>query len=254
LDLWLIIIRSIYLHPISIPRSDNIVRYNPKKRDLPVSWSWEEKGGVTAVPTQGQCGSCWAFAAIGSVETCSFINTGKLIPLSAQQMMDCSNSYGNMGCNGGLMDQAFQYLIDNKGTDSEACYPYTQQDGISCNYTASCCTTILTGYKDVPSGNETALQYATAIASVAVGMDASAQSFQFYSSGVYYEPACSSTNLDHSPLVVGWGVSQGLDFWNVRNSWGTSWGMNGYIWLSRNKNNNCGIATIASFASDCKKC
>jgi len=245
--------RSIYLHPV--PKlSRHGTKYEPKWQSLPTSWSWLEKGGVTPVPTQGECGSCWAFASIGSVETCAFVDSGQLVALSAQQLMDCSTSYGNEGCNGGLMDQAYQYMIDAKGIDSEKCYPYIQVQNDTCNYQPSCCKAVLKGYKDVQAENETALQYATSQSSVAVGIDASQQSFQFYSSGIYYEPACSSTNLDHSPLVVGWGFSQQSDYWIVRNSWGTSWGNQGYILMSRNRDNNCGIASEASFASDCKKC
>jgi len=226
----------------------------PEDAELPVTWDWTKRGGVTPVPNQEQCGSCWCFAALGAVETCHFIQTGTLVALSAQQLMDCSGNFGNQGCNGGLMDSAFQYIIANKGIDTEACYPYVAQQNDNCTYKASCCGSTVTSFVDLPPGNETALQYATYKNSIAVGIDAGEYSFQFYSTGVYYEPKCNANELDHSPLVVGWGVAKGLEYWNVRNSWGTDWGMKGYIWMSRNKDNNCGIASEASYPLGCYNC
>jgi cathepsin L len=214
---------------------------------LPASVDWRQKGVVTGVKNQGQCGSCWSFSTTGSVEGAHAINTGTLVSLSEQNLVDCSSAEGNDGCNGGLMDDAFQYIIQNKGIDTEASYPYTAADGY-CSYNAANCGSTLAAYTDVASGSEAALQQASAtIGPVSVAIDASQSSFQFYSSGVYYEPACSPTALDHGVLCVGYGTSAGQDYWIVKNSWGTDWGMNGYIWMSRNRNNNCGIATMASY-------
>jgi len=224
---------------------------NFNKISLPTSWDWRAKGAVTPIKSQGQCGSCWAFSVTGAVEGCHFINTGKLVSVSEQNLVDCDTT--DDGCNGGLMDNGYQYIINNHGIDSESCYPYTSEDG-TCHYSASCCASTVTNYTDVAVGNENALQIATYYTTVAVGVDASLSSFQFYTSGVYYDPDCSSTNLDHSMLVVGWGVETGSDYWIVKNSWAKDWGMQGYILMSRNKGNNCGIASMASYVTGCFDC
>jgi len=234
-------------------KSGKVTSLQTVDAELPSTWDWTKRGGVTPVPNQGQCGSCWAFAALGAVETCHFIQTGNLVALSAQQLMDCSSNNGNNGCDGGLMDQSYQYIMQNKGIDSEACYPYVAEQN-NCNYKPSCCASTVTSFVDLPAGNETELQIATYKTSIAVAIDASHSSFQFYSAGVYYEPDCSATQLDHSPLVVGWGVVNGMEYWNVRNSWGTDWGNKGYVMMSRNRDNNCGIASMGSYPVGCYDC
>jgi len=243
------------LRPIERLSSD---AKTPVQPNVPASWDWRTKNAVVQIKNQGQCGSCWAFSTTGSVEGSRAINTGQLISLSEQQLVDCSGSYGNQGCRGGLMDNAFQYIIANGGLDSEDSYPYTAQDG-SCQYNPATCATTISGYKDVNAGDENDLLNSVYnIGPVSVAIDASHSSFQFYSGGVYYEPSCSASQLDHGVLAIGYGTdsASGSDYWIVKNSWGTSWGMSGFIWMSRNKNNNCGIATAASYpigGSACKR-
>jgi len=145
------------------------------------------------------------------------------------------------------MDNAFRYIVGNNGIDTEASYPYTGVQG-TCKFSTANVGATLSSYRDVPSGSEADLTTSIdTVGPISVAIDASHNSFQFYQSGVYYEPQCSSTQLDHGVTAVGYGVSGSQDYYIVKNSWGTSWGISGYIWMSRNRDNNCGIATDASY-------
>jgi cathepsin L len=144
---------------------------------------WRDKGDVVHVKDQGQCGSCWAFSAVGSIESAYAIKTGKLVPLSEQQLVDCSGKEGNMGCNGGLMDQAFKYIEDAGGIDSEDSYPY-KAVGKTCVFNTSTVVVKVCGFTDIASKDEAALQQAVAtIGPMSVAIDASHSSFQLYKSG-----------------------------------------------------------------------
>jgi cathepsin L len=225
--------------PVIIPETDFA--------SLPSHVDWRDKGAVTGVKNQGQCGSCWSFSTTGSVEGAHFLSGNTLVGLSEQNLVDCSSSEGNQGCDGGLMDDAFQYIINNNGIDTEASYPYTAEDG-TCHYSAANRGATISSYQDIPSGSESSLTDKIAsVGPISVAIDAGQSSFQFYNGGVYYSASCSSTQLDHGVLAVGYGVSSGQDYYIVKNSWGTDWGLSGYIWMARNRNNNCGIATAASY-------
>jgi len=225
-------------------RSKREVTLHGHKSAPGAALDWRSKGAVTPVKDQGQCGSCWAFSATGSIEGAWQIKGNTLASLSEQQLVDCSTSYGNQGCNGGLMDYAFEYVIAKKGITGEKDYPYTAQDG-TCK-TGKAVRAKITSYADVPQGNEAQLTPAVNKGPVSVAVEADQSAWQFYSGGVLDDPSCGET-LDHGVLLVGYGTDAGKDYWIVKNSWGTGWGESGYIRLVRNKD-QCGIALAASYA------
>merc|ERR1719412_1013983 len=220
----------------------NVAKIQKMRKDLPASVDWRKEGYVTPIKNQKQCGSCWAFSTTGSLEGQHFKKNKKLVSLSEQNLVDCDHV--DHGCMGGLMENAYGYIKENKGIDTESSYPYTAKTGKKCLFKAEDVGATLQSYKSIPKGDEDALQKAVAsVGPISVGIDAGHPSFQHYKKGIYYEPDCSSVRLDHGVLVVGYGP----DYWLVKNSWGTSWGMEGYIKMSRNRKNNCGIATAAVY-------
>ncbi|CAN1824147.1 Probable cysteine protease RD21B [Linum perenne] len=221
--------------------------------DAPPTVDWRQQGAVTNVKDQGSCGACWSFSATGAIEGINKIVTGSLISLSEQELIDCDRTYDS-GCEGGLMDYAFQFIIDNKGIDTEEDYPYLGKDK-SCNkqkvwfeLQEKRRVVTIDDYVDVPSGNEAELQKAVAKQPVSVGVCGSDRGFQLYSKGIFNGPC--STSLDHAILIVGYGSENGVDYWIAKNSWGTRWGMNGYIHMARNTGSSqgvCGINMLASY-------
>ncbi|MBN3300017.1 CATS protein, partial [Amia calva] len=213
---------------------------------VPDAFDWRDKGCVTEVKNQGACGSCWAFSAVGALEGQLKLKTGSIVDLSPQNLVDCSSKYGNKGCNGGFMSHAFQYVIDNQGIDSDSSYPYKAVDG-QCQYEATHRAANCSSYKFLPEGDENALKEALAtIGPISIAIDAKRPSFIFYRSGVYVDASCTQ-DVNHGVLAVGYGTLDGQDFWLVKNSWGTTFGDQGYVRMARNKNNQCGIALYGCY-------
>merc|ERR1711887_410448 len=166
---------------------------------LPASVDWRTKGIVTPVKNQGQCGSCWAFSTTGSLEGQHARKSKTLVSLSEQQLVDCAGGqWGDYGCNGGLMDNGFRYVKAVGGLEKESDYPYQAQT-LQCRFNKN--------------------KAVATIGPISVAIDASHMSFQSYNGGVYYEPACSPTRLDHGVLAVGYGTENGMDYRLVKNSW-----------------------------------
>jgi len=222
-------------------------RFVPSNAPIPNAVDWRQHGMVTKVKNQGQCGSCYSFSATGALEAQWKRHSGSLISLSESQIVDCSGRYGNYGCEGGWYQSAWQYLKDAGGSACESRYPYVARAGW-CRWNRGMKCATVSGYHDTAPNSEADLTSALAqIGPVSVAIDASQGGFRNYRQGVYYDPYCSSTNLDHAVLAVGYGSEGGQDYYLVKNSWGTWWGNEGYIKMARNRNNHCGIATKASY-------
>ncbi|KAM7537403.1 hypothetical protein Aperf_G00000076873 [Anoplocephala perfoliata] len=216
-------------------------------KDLPDAIDWRNQSLVTEVKNQGNCGSCWAFSSTGSLEGAFAKKTGKLISLSEQQLVDCTRTkHGNAGCNGGFMSTAFKYL-ENHTIESEEGYPYQATDG-PCRYNESLGIGTVKDIGNVTENNETSLMEAVAtIGPISVAIDASTLGFMFYRHGIYKSHWCSRIFLNHGVLAIGYGKLDGKPYWLVKNSWGTSWGMKGYIMMAKDYNNMCGIAALADY-------
>ncbi|XP_066503218.1 digestive cysteine proteinase 2 [Hoplias malabaricus] len=222
------------------------LRHDAQKRGSNLV-DYRTMGYVTEVKDQGYCGSCWAFSTTGAIEGQMFKQTGQLVSLSEQQLVDCSRSYGTYGCSGAWMASAYEYVVSHglQGTDT---YPYTSVDTQPCFYDRNQAIAKISDYRFIPSGNEQALADALAvIGPITVAVDADHPSFLFYSSGIFEEQSCNPNNLSHAVLLVGYGSDGGRDYWIIKNSWGTSWGEGGYMRMLRNGNNNCGIASYALY-------
>lgn len=221
--------------------------------ETPDSIDWRDYGAVTDVKDQGACGSCWSFSATGAMEGSYAIRSGQLLSLSEEQLVNCATgiSYGSHGCNGGQMDGAFKYAIEN-GMCLESEYPYTATDNQVCNPDTREYWAYFSACYNVEPGDQIALKYAVSQQPVSVAIEADSRYFQSYSGGVIDSSSCG-TNLDHGVLIVGYGTESktGQKYWLVKNSWSDSWGDNGYVKIARSESTNdegvCGIAIQPSY-------
>lgn len=212
--------------------------------DVPSDMDWRQSGVVTSIKDQGQCGCCWAFSAVAALEGANKLSTGKLIPLSEQQLLDCTTD--TYGCDGGLITTAFDYIVKNGGIAAESDYPYEQSQD-SCRNQES--VVKMSRYENVPASSEPTLLTAVAKQPIAVGIAVN-ENFHLYQSGVY-DGNCGD-RLNHAVTIIGYGTSNesGTKYWLIKNSWGTSWGENGYMKIARDigiEDGLCGIATMASY-------
>ena len=226
-----------YKAPVNFTKKTPVVL---STENLAATKDWRSEGAVTPVKNQGQCGSCWAFSTTGAVEGADFVKTGTLTSFSEQQLVSCSTQ--NNGCNGGLMDYAFQY-IESKGLEKESEYPYVSGAGQvpSCKYSQSSATGTVSNFNDLQQ-EFSQMKAGLSHSPVSVAIEADQMVFQQYTSGILTS-GCG-TKLDHGVLAVGYGTDAGQDYIIVKNSWSASWGDQGYIKIAPNQ---CGILNAASY-------
>ena len=217
-------------------------------RPLVNSYDWTELGHVSPVKNQGQCGSCWSFSATGVIESHFSIYNNETILLSEQELVDCSWMYGNFGCGGGMPSRAYRY-VKRFGLSTEDEYAYAAKGHL--------CKSLrheykdryhIKGWKNVESFNETRLvELLYNVGPISVALDASSKGFKFYKSGVM--DTCG-IQLNHAVLLVGYGVEDGQQYFKIKNSWGETWGDDGYIKISRGKHlplGTCGVTMTPSY-------
>lgn len=215
-------------------------------------FDWRDANVITSVKDQLDCGSCWAFSTVGSYESHLAIIGDALHSLSVQQLVDCSSE--NFGCDGGDLEAAFKYLIEEPKMSSYKAYPYLSQQSkckmylpefrnneanfVNYNYT-------IKNWAYVSGESDSYLEEILRnFGPISVAIEVK-QSLYFYSSGIYYDSSCSKDGVNHAVLLVGYGVDSITNqrFWIIKNSWGTDWGDGGYFKLKRSEDNPCGILT-----------
>jgi C1A family cysteine protease len=224
---------------------------------VPDSVDWTTTGAVTPVKDQGQCGSCWSFSTTGALEAVYFNKYKSLQSFSEQQLVDCDNRRNggkDMGCSGGLMDNAFSWISKHGGLCSESDYPYVSG---TTKETGTCqigCTVVknsgISNFVDIKPSSDEEMMKALSLNPVTIAIEADQREFQLYKSGVF--TGNCGTKLDHGVLAIGYGYFEGEDFYLVKNSWSTSWGDKGYIKLGRgtkynNGDGQCGMLLQASY-------
>jgi C1A family cysteine protease len=224
---------------------------------VPDSVDWTTGGAVTPVKDQGQCGSCWSFSTTGALEGVYFNKYKTLQSFSEQQLVDCDNRRNggkDMGCSGGLMDNAFSWISKQGGLCSEKDYPYVSGTTKETGTCQSSCVVVknsgISTFVDVVPSSDQEMMKALSLNPVSIAIQADQREFQLYKSGVF--TGNCGTKLDHGVLAVGYGYLEGEDFYLIKNSWSTAWGDKGYIKLGRgtkynNGDGQCGMLLQASY-------
>jgi C1A family cysteine protease len=215
------------------------------KNDAPESWNWVDEGVFGPVKDQGYCGSCWAFSTMGNIEALNAMKTKEYVALSEQQLVDCDTEY-DQGCNGGLMEYAFAYLVE-KGCMTEKDYPYVGYDD-TCHYDESKVFLRIDSWLMLDTQDENEIKeflYTNGPLAIAINADP----FQYYTGGIIDEDewSCDPEGLNHGVVLVGYGNESGVDYWIIRNSWGDYWGEDGYVRVARGKG-TCGVNTYVTTA------
>ncbi|KAI7743792.1 hypothetical protein M8C21_004837 [Ambrosia artemisiifolia] len=230
------------------PRKRNLTFRHENADNIPPSIDWRRRNAVTPPKNQGVCGGCWAFSTVVSVEGLNAIQTGELVSLSEQQLIDCANGVNN-GCHGGLMEPAFTFLQQQGGLTTEKNYPFTFRTGTCDPAKIGKQLVTIDGFEDVPELNEEALMKAVANQPVSAAIEANGHDFQFYSTGVFTGQC--GIDVNHAIAIVGYDTTpEGLKYWIVKNSWGPFWGEDGYIRLQRGVPEPmglCGINVLPSY-------
>lgn len=228
-------------------RRDGVEYHGEPLTAPPASVDWVKAGAVTSVKNQGQCGSCWSFSAAGAMEGGYQIATGKLVNFAEQELVSCDTFC--QGCNGGWMDDAFQWVMNVGGIQSAATTPYvsgTTKTSGTCQGTGNAVPgSAPSSYTNVVPGSISALMSAVAQQPVSIAIQANQNAFQYYSGGII--TANCGTEIDHGVLIVGYGTDQGVDYWTIKNSWGTSWGEDGYVRIARSSADMCGVMMYPSY-------
>ena len=224
--------------------------------DIPANWNWTAEGKVSPVKNQGSCGSCWTFSTVGTLESHSLLKYNSTDYYAEQQLVDCAGDFDNHGCNGGLPSHAFEYIYHAGGISTETAYPYFAVDHNCTVNSDSFALKVNGGSFNITEGDEVELKDAIYFnGSVSVAYQV-VDDFRNYHSGVYTSDSChnSTSDVNHAVVAVGYGTdaATGLDYWLIKNSWGTDFGEQGFFQIQRGVN-MCGIAVCNSFPQDIER-